>query len=114
MGHRQASGRPRRVKETIANVVVDHGWENAGDRQATKKVRVKMKAEATPPPNAPPKTFVKPTQAAAERSTTSASSTSSPATAATAAPPASATSTSIPASSATIAATATPVRRATP
>src|SRR5438067_3826361 len=97
----QAVERPRRVKETIANVVVDRGWENTGDRQATEKVRVKMKAEATPPPNAPPKTFVKPTQAAAETST------SSPASAATAAPSASATSTSTPASSATIAATAT-------
>src|SRR5207248_6027281 len=53
----QAVERPRRVKETITNVVVDRGWENTGDRQATEKVRVKMKAEATPPPNAPPKTF---------------------------------------------------------
>jgi uncharacterized protein DUF6600 len=105
----QAIERPRRVKETITNVVVDRGWENTRDRQATEKVRVKMKAEATPPPNAPPKTFVKPTLAAAETP-----STSSPATAATAAPPASATSTSTPASSATIEATATPVRRATP
>src|SRR5438094_3513582 len=97
----KAVERPRRVKETITNVVVDRGWENTGDRQATEKVRVKMKAEATPPPNAPPKTFVKPTEAAAETST------SSPASAATAAPSASATSTSTPASSATIAATAT-------
>ncbi len=110
----QAVERPRRVKETITNVVVDRGWENTGDRQATEKVRLKMKAEATPPPNAPPKTFVKPTEAAAETSTTSASSTSSPATAATAVPSASATPTSTPASSATIAATAAPVRRATP
>src|SRR5436305_13333963 len=102
MGHRQASGRPRRVKETIANVVVDRGWENTGDRQATEKVRVKMKAEATPPPNAPPRTFVKPTEAAAETSTTSAASTSLPATAPTPVPSASTTSTSTPASSATI------------
>jgi len=109
----QAVERPRRVTETIANVVVDRGWENTGDRQATEKVRVKMKAEATPPPNAPPKTFVKPREAAAETSTTSASSTSSPATAATAVPSASVTSTSTPASSATIAATSTPVRRTT-
>jgi hypothetical protein len=107
----QAVERPRRVKETITNVVVDRGWENTGDRQATEKVRVKMKAEATPPPNAPPKTFLKPTEGAAETSTTSASS---PATAATAVPSARATSTSTPASSATIAATATAVRRATP
>ncbi len=110
----QAVERPRRVKETITNVVVDRGWENSGDRQATEKVRVKMKAEATPPPNALPKTFVKPTEATAETSTTSAASISSPATAATAAPSASAPSTSIPANSATIAATATPVLRVTP
>src|SRR5437868_3756031 len=110
----QTVERPRRVKETVTNVVVDRGWENTGDRQATEKVRVKMKAEATPPPNAPPKTFVKPTEAAAETSTTSASSTSSPATAATAVPSASATSTSTPASPATIAVTATPGRRAMP
>ena len=110
----QAVERPRRVKETITNVVVDRGWENTGDREATENVRVKMKAEATPPPNAPPKTFVKPREAAAETSTTSASSTSSPASAATAVPSASVTSTSTPASSATIAATSTPVRRATP
>src|SRR5438445_4304600 len=107
----QAVERPRTVKETITNVVIDRGWENTGDQQATEKVRAKMKAEATPPPKAPPKTFVKPTEAAAE---TSATSTSSPPNAATAAPSASATSTSTPASSATIAATATPVRRATP
>jgi hypothetical protein len=107
----QAVERPRRVKETVTNVVVDRGWENTGDRQATEKVRAKMKAEATPPPNAPPKTFVKPTEAAAETSTTS---TSSPATAATAAPSAGAASTSTPVSSATIAATATVVGRARP
>jgi len=103
----QAIERPRMIKETITNVVVDRGWENTGDRQATERVRLKMKAEATPPPNAPPKTFVKPTEAAAETSTTSATSKSSPATAAAAAPSAGATSTSTPASSATIAVTAT-------
>jgi hypothetical protein len=100
----QAIERPRTIKETITNVVVDRGWENTGDRQATEKVRVKMQAEATPPPNAPPKTFVKPTEAAAE---TSATSKSSPATAAAAPPTAGATSPSTPASSATVAATAT-------
>jgi hypothetical protein len=106
----QAIERPRMIKETITNVVVDRGWENTGDRQATEKVRVKMKAEATPPPNAPPKTFVKPTEATAETSTTSKSS---PATAAAAAPSAGATSTSTPASSATIAVTATATPSAT-
>jgi hypothetical protein len=110
----QAIERPRMVKETITNVVVDRGWENTGDRQATEKVRAKMNAEATPPPNAPPKTFVKPTEPAAETSTTSATSKSSSA----AAPSAGATSTSTPASFATsavtAAATATPSVTATP
>src|SRR5205085_9408199 len=89
IGRSQAVERPRRIKETVSNVVVDRGWENTGDRRATENVRVKMKAEATPPPNAPPKQFMKPTKVAAE---TSATSTSSPTTAATAVPSASATS----------------------
>jgi hypothetical protein len=100
----QAIERPRMVKETITNVVVDRGWEKTGDREATEKVRVKMKAEATPPLNAPSKTFVKPTEPATETATTSASS---PTTPATAAPSAGATSTSTPASSASVAAIAT-------
>jgi hypothetical protein len=93
----QAVERPRRVKETVAQVVVDRGWEAIADKQAAERVRVKMKSEATPPPDAPPKTFVKPPQA---RVATSATSTSSPAV--TAAP------------AATTTATATPFRRATP
>ncbi len=56
--------RPRNVRETIAQVVVDHGWERMGDRQAAEKVRIKMKGEATPPPNAPSRVFVKPAEAA--------------------------------------------------
>ena len=36
------------------------------DHQAAERVRAKMKSESTPPPNAPPRTFVKPMQAAAQ------------------------------------------------
>jgi hypothetical protein len=60
--------RPRTVKETITETVVDHGWEAISDRQAAEKVRMKIKSEATPPPNAPPKTFVKPMEAGASAS----------------------------------------------
>ena len=69
----QAVERPRAVKETIGQVVVDHGWEGIGNRQAAEQVRAKMRSEATPPPNAPSKTFVKPTQVAAESSSAAAS-----------------------------------------
>jgi hypothetical protein len=91
----QAVERPRAVKETIGQVVVDHGWEGITDRRAAEQVRAKMKSEATPPPNAPSKTFVKPTQVAAESSSAAASAsaaaTSAPLPAATAAPRARAT-----------------------
>jgi hypothetical protein len=57
--------RPRLVKENVTQVVVEHGWEGIADRQAADKVRMKMKSEATPPPNAPSRIFVKPVEAAA-------------------------------------------------
>jgi hypothetical protein len=69
----QAVERPRNVKETVAQTVVDHGWERITDHQAAEKVRAKMKSESTPPPNAPPRTFVKPTQTAAQIGGTSPS-----------------------------------------
>lgn len=55
-----ATERPRRVKENISQVTVEHGWSNVGDQQAADKVRAKMKSEAPPPSDAPPKGFVKP------------------------------------------------------
>jgi len=61
--------RPRSVKETITQTVVDHGWEAIADRQAAENVRVKIKSEATPPADAPSKTFVRPAQASAETTT---------------------------------------------
>jgi hypothetical protein len=94
----QAVERPRTLKETVAHVVIDRGWEGITDKQAVEKTRAKMKSEATPPSNAPPKTFVKPTQVPAEASAVPATSTS-----ATAAPPVPAVTASAPAApSATI------------
>ncbi len=58
--------RPRHAKEAITQTAIDHGWEDAGDRQATEKARTKMKSEATPPADAPSKTFVKPAIAASD------------------------------------------------
>jgi hypothetical protein len=86
--------RPRSVKETIRETVVDHGWDAIADRQAAEKVRGKIKSEATPPPDAPSKTFVKPAQATAETTTStpalpspSPSATVSPAATEAASPP---------------------------
>jgi hypothetical protein len=65
----QPDERPRRVKETIAQTTIDHGWEGIADREAAEKARAKIKSESTPPPNAPPKTLVKSAQAAVETPT---------------------------------------------
>jgi hypothetical protein len=74
------SERPPNVKQTIAAAAVDLGWEAIADHEAAKKAREKMKSEATPPPNVPPKKFVKTvaTTTAAQSSETSASPTSTP------------------------------------
>ena len=74
----QASERPRAVKQNITQVTVDLGWAGIADHEAAKKTRDKMKSEATPPSNAPPKKFVKAgatTIAASQSSETPASST---------------------------------------
>jgi hypothetical protein len=52
--------RPPTVKERVTETVVEHGWERITDQPAAQRARAKMKSEATPPPNAPSKTFVKP------------------------------------------------------
>jgi hypothetical protein len=56
--------RPRRVKERVAEVNVDNGWTSVSDRAAAERARTKIRAEATPPPNAPPKKFVPPAETA--------------------------------------------------
>jgi hypothetical protein len=50
--------RPHAVKEKITQPEIDHGWAGNRDEQATEKTRTKMKAEATPPPGAPPRSNV--------------------------------------------------------
>jgi hypothetical protein len=66
----QLIDRPPAVKEKVTETVVEHGWEGIADNQAAQKARAKIKSEATPPPNAPPKTFVKPAPIAAQPRTT--------------------------------------------
>ncbi len=52
--------RPNRVTRTIAQPVAERGWSGIQNTQAAEKARAKMEAEATPPPNLPPKRFVRP------------------------------------------------------
>jgi hypothetical protein len=66
----QLVDRPPTVKEKVTETVVEHGWEGIADNQAAQKARAKIKSEATPPPNAPPRTFVKPAPIAAQPRTT--------------------------------------------
>jgi hypothetical protein len=54
-----ANERPATLKQNITQVTVDLGWAAIADQDAAKKTRDKMKSEATPPSNAPPKKFVK-------------------------------------------------------
>ena len=106
----QASERPRAVKQNISQVTVDLGWAAIGDHDAAKNTRDKMKAEATPPSNAPPKKFVK----AAATTTTASQGAETPASSAsvTATPLPSATISATPAP--TAAATSTPETKMTP
>jgi hypothetical protein len=88
--------KPRRVKERVVDVTVDNGWNEIKDRSAAERARTKFRTEATPPPNAPPKKFVKPVEPATA-STTPAAPAASP-TAAMASPtPAIATASPTPA-----------------
>ncbi|MEO8438914.1 MAG: DUF6600 domain-containing protein [Spartobacteria bacterium] len=54
--------RPNRVVRTIEQPVVERGWAGIKDTQAAQKARAKMESESTPPPNPPPKRFVRPGQ----------------------------------------------------
>jgi hypothetical protein len=90
--------RPPTVKERIANAVVETGWSMITDRAAAEQTRKKMKAEATPPADAPSKTYVKPEPASASAATETAL----------------AVETAAPAESRTVTATATPTATPTP
>jgi uncharacterized protein DUF6600 len=98
-----ANERPPSVKQTITTAAVDLGWAAITNQEEAKKTRQKMKSEATPPPNAPPKKFAK-TEAAT--STTAESSETSTAT--------STSSTTMAAPSAVATATPEPSRTARP
>ena len=63
--------RPPSIKQTITQTIVERGWSEITDQPAAQKARAKMKAEATPPSNPPPKKFVKPAPARACPSPTS-------------------------------------------
>src|SRR6202162_3282387 len=54
-----ANERPPTVKQTITVAAVDLGWAAIANQDEAKRTREKMKSEATPPPNAPPKKFVR-------------------------------------------------------
>src|SRR5947209_8176026 len=99
----QASERPATVKQKIASVAIDLGWAAISNQEEAKKTRQKMKSEATPPPNAPPKKFVK------AESTTTATTTQSAETSAPTSTPPSATA----AAGATAFATPVPTRPST-
>ena len=108
----QSVDRPRNLKQNVLQAVVDHGWENVTDHQAAERVRVKMKGEATPPPNAPSRTFVKPPQAQAAATTTTSATPASPV--ATATPAASVATTVTATATAAVSPVATPPRRRLP
>jgi hypothetical protein len=96
--------RPRRIKERVIEMNIDNGWTIA-DRSAAERARTKIRTESTPPPNAPPKTFVKPeesTTAPATPAATAATTPTSSAPAASATPVA--TTTTKPTPSPTVAA----------
>ncbi|HEY2138623.1 MAG TPA: DUF6600 domain-containing protein [Chthoniobacterales bacterium] len=107
--------RPRRIKERVVEVNIDNGWTIA-DRSAAERARNKIRTESTPPPNAPPKTFVKPAESSVTSSATPAAATSTTPAAASSSTPATpaATAKTSPSPSSSQAPTATPVASATP
>lgn len=78
-----ATERPASVKQTITTAAVDLGWAAVANQEDAKRAREKMKSEATPPPNAPSKKFVKAETAANAPARSEETRTSSPAAATT-------------------------------
>ena len=108
-----ASERPSTVRQTVTTAAVDLGWAAISNQDEAKRMRQKMKSEATPPPNAPPRKFVK--GAAPENATPPAtggttSSTSTPLPSITASP----SQTSAPVAASTPTMTTPPSVRTTP
>jgi Family of unknown function (DUF6600) len=116
----QGVDRPQTVKETITQATVEKSWAEDTDRPAADRARAKMKAEVTPPPDAPSRKFVKPTPL--DTSSTMATATVAPASASpitTPAPTARATPkpaspTAAPTAQATLPAISTPSVSASP
>ena len=104
--------RPRRVKERVTEVNVDNGWTSVSDRSAAERARTKIRAEATPPPNAPPKKFVPPAETAAS-STPAATIAATPVAVSPSAAPAH-SATASPAATAAISSSPTPIASASP
>ena len=64
------SERPRTIKETIGQATVDLGWAAINNQREAEQARAKIKSEATPPRDAPPKSFVRATEASSAAATT--------------------------------------------
>ncbi|MFZ1219963.1 MAG: DUF6600 domain-containing protein, partial [Chthoniobacterales bacterium] len=104
--------RPRSIREKVSDATVDNGWSAVADRSAAERTRAKMRAEATPPPNAPPKKFVKPSDTGnAPAVSATAVPAATPAVAATASPAPIATVAPTARPSSTLAPTASPTPR---
>jgi hypothetical protein len=109
--------RPQTVKETLAQTTVEKTWAAETDHAASERARVKMKAEVTPPPDAPSKIFVRPASTPAAPSAPAAAASATPsstpvlAVSSTSTPAAMARPTVTPVSTPAPAASASPPRR---
>ncbi len=56
----RATERPRNVGAPIQQATVERNWATSANEPEAQRARAKMKAEATPPPDAPSKTYEKP------------------------------------------------------
>ncbi|MGI9086605.1 MAG: DUF6600 domain-containing protein [Chthoniobacterales bacterium] len=56
----RAVERPRNLGEPIRQARVERNWTNNANQPEAERARARMKSEATPPPNAPPRRFEKP------------------------------------------------------
>jgi hypothetical protein len=125
LGPAQAAERPRMVKETIGATAADRGWSAINNPREAEQARAKMKSEATPPPDAPPRKFVRASETSAAAATPTATETPSAALRPTEKPTAipqptftprataSATATPLPSVATTPPSTATPPAKAT-
>jgi hypothetical protein len=78
IGNAQSAAPPPHVKQRIGKVTVERGWEGLRDARGAETLRAKMKAESTPPADAPPKTFVKPVEVSSESAAPPPASTMTP------------------------------------